>query len=478
MLYQEQQRHYLGNSANMRGESARPGKRPLRALSATEKMEAIQRVHEGESKASVARDIGVPESTLRGWCKSEQKIRGMARNSSTPDSEAHSPASSSGGAKLASSEDESSPAVVAAAAKRGAKIQDPDSQAQQQAVAAATLMADAAANGLAPQHHQAATVDYINSLLQGLASNGLRPEAANALVLQQMSLIANATKNSVLAGLQPPPGLVPPPLNFSATENGLARQKSPSNVPENLSTNAKSTSESLNNNNSNHNNNNSIITSISGKANRTATNSVANQNGKTSSNPLAAAAAKIRAVASASQNQSYDEDFWVWMAQQQQYGAPGYQYFDPKTPQEVSVFWNWYQETNRRYFGGAAQNGGQQLAQPPQQLSPPPPPRQRSPSQVRANMDSVLSNGEAAAKNFHLTESTAQIDSLSTEEAIRYGELFFRWLDRCSDYPTITRLQIMQFKNMLENLKNHKNNKRPANSGLIPNHHSTKHSRK
>ncbi|KAL6423250.1 hypothetical protein ACFW04_010129 [Cataglyphis niger] len=50
------------------------GKRPLRALTPEEKLEAIRRVHEGESKASVARDIGVPESTLRGWCKAEHKI--------------------------------------------------------------------------------------------------------------------------------------------------------------------------------------------------------------------------------------------------------------------------------------------------------------------------------------------------------------------------------------------------------------------
>ncbi|XP_072742515.1 uncharacterized protein Dan [Anoplolepis gracilipes] len=50
------------------------GKRPLRALTPSEKLDAIKRVHEGESKASVARDIGVPESTLRGWCKAEHKI--------------------------------------------------------------------------------------------------------------------------------------------------------------------------------------------------------------------------------------------------------------------------------------------------------------------------------------------------------------------------------------------------------------------
>lgn len=58
------------------------GKRPLRHLTASDKIVAIQRIHDGESKASVARDIGVPESTLRGWCKNEEKLRYMSRQSS------------------------------------------------------------------------------------------------------------------------------------------------------------------------------------------------------------------------------------------------------------------------------------------------------------------------------------------------------------------------------------------------------------
>lgn len=61
---------------------SRPGKRPIRSLNPQEKLEAIQRVHKGESKASVARDIGVPESTLRGWCKNEDKISYLSQQSS------------------------------------------------------------------------------------------------------------------------------------------------------------------------------------------------------------------------------------------------------------------------------------------------------------------------------------------------------------------------------------------------------------
>lgn len=68
--------------------SAKAGKRPLRSLTAHEKLVAIHRVHDGESKASVARDIGVPESTLRGWCKNEDKISYMSRQSSPETDEA------------------------------------------------------------------------------------------------------------------------------------------------------------------------------------------------------------------------------------------------------------------------------------------------------------------------------------------------------------------------------------------------------
>lgn len=61
------------------------GKRPLRHLTAGDKIDAIQRIHDGESKASVARDIGVPESTLRGWCKNEDKLRSMSLQHSPMD---------------------------------------------------------------------------------------------------------------------------------------------------------------------------------------------------------------------------------------------------------------------------------------------------------------------------------------------------------------------------------------------------------
>lgn len=49
-----------------------------RRLNIKDKLNAIQCVHNGESKASVARNICVPESTMRGWCKNEEKLRQMS----------------------------------------------------------------------------------------------------------------------------------------------------------------------------------------------------------------------------------------------------------------------------------------------------------------------------------------------------------------------------------------------------------------
>ncbi|CAD1477351.1 unnamed protein product, partial [Heterotrigona itama] len=226
--------------AGMRGESARPGKRPLRALSASEKMDAIQRVHEGESKASVARDIGVPESTLRGWCKSEHKIRGMARNSSTPDSEAHSPASSSGanvaasnlatgggGSANLSSEDES-PCVKKPKMDHHHQQQQQQQQQQSAVTSAGTsfvgdVCADPDATGNNKlENNKPKAIDYVG-LMTSMA--GMRPENSS-LLLQQLGLLSGTSAGTLAKNLLS----ISPSLSHGSAvglvENGLQYTKS------------------------------------------------------------------------------------------------------------------------------------------------------------------------------------------------------------------------------------------------------------
>lgn len=70
----------------VRMSATKAGKRPLRSLTPMEKLNAITRVSVGgESKASVARDIGVPESTLRGWCKNHDKISYQVKTVNSPE---------------------------------------------------------------------------------------------------------------------------------------------------------------------------------------------------------------------------------------------------------------------------------------------------------------------------------------------------------------------------------------------------------
>ncbi|XP_017836445.1 protein distal antenna-related [Drosophila busckii] len=61
------------------------GKRPRVQVSMDDKERAIQRIRNGETKAGISRELGVPESTVRGWVKrADQRIaREAAKESST-----------------------------------------------------------------------------------------------------------------------------------------------------------------------------------------------------------------------------------------------------------------------------------------------------------------------------------------------------------------------------------------------------------
>ncbi|XP_013117808.2 uncharacterized protein LOC106095106 [Stomoxys calcitrans] len=49
--------------------------RERRYIQPIDKVAAILRIRQGATKASISRAINVPESTIRGWCKNERKLR-------------------------------------------------------------------------------------------------------------------------------------------------------------------------------------------------------------------------------------------------------------------------------------------------------------------------------------------------------------------------------------------------------------------
>ncbi|KAH3884476.1 hypothetical protein DPMN_008456 [Dreissena polymorpha] len=49
--------------------------RKRKQFSITEKIEIIEKIKSGQSRTSIIKEFGVPEGTLRGWLKDEDKLR-------------------------------------------------------------------------------------------------------------------------------------------------------------------------------------------------------------------------------------------------------------------------------------------------------------------------------------------------------------------------------------------------------------------
>ncbi|XP_044013357.1 SUN domain-containing protein 2-like [Aphidius gifuensis] len=544
----------------MRGETGRAGKRPLRSLTAIEKISAIRRVHEGESKASVARDLSVPESTLRGWCKSEHKIRSMARNSSTPDSnEAHSPLSSSGiinnnnnlliNTSLHgnhSSEDEGQ-------SSKRLKI-DTSSSIHSTTSTTGYYTNENLENELT-RLSDPSKIDYL-SLMTSMAA--MRPEN-NALLLQHLGLLGGNNVGPLAKSLLNLPAAMPHSSTVGLVENGLQYTKS--NVNININNNhinntnnnhhINSSSNNINNNNNNKRHSTSAITptqsytrkssppaaeipltpdpasprktsdlqthhnhlqnnnihSYNNNNNNNSMNYLYNSNNNSSissqnyhqQNNQHRDVKKNNSSAqipSLNNNKKIDEALWLWLSSQK--GAAN---FNQQDGVYASWFWQWYKQgqgSTMPVDQQQQQQQSQQAQQSQQQLMN----GKKSPSKTRALLDSVLCNNNSNNNNTNNNDSVKKLmngvfdvfidDSqvvndagigapqtaalpltatssssssvqsttttstttsvISSEEAIEHGEKFFKWLNKCSD-PAVSRLQIIQLKYLLDNLK-------------------------
>uniref|UniRef100_A0A0C9QA39 Dan protein n=1 Tax=Fopius arisanus TaxID=64838 RepID=A0A0C9QA39_9HYME len=470
----------------MRGESARPGKRPLRALSASEKMEAIQRVHEGESKASVARDIGVPESTLRGWCKSEQKIRGMARNSSTPDSEAHSPASSSG-------------------ANQPLNLNNHSSEEEGPVVKRVKI--DAAGSSYSSENSEndarmseASRMEYFANLMTTMA--GMRPENSALMLghLGQLGLLSAA--NPLGKGLLNMPVLPHNAVHNAVglVENGLQYTRRDASATKRHSTSAiapahmeavKSYRKSLPPAaEAPHTPLPASPRNINESGTRDMTNEVQQQQQVQSQQhqplplslplpqqqshqpqqpqpPQQSPQPQLTREQQLQQqreqrkaNKEKDEALWGWLQQQKELLGPQTASVSvSKNLQDACWFWEWY----TLFHGPTALPAPSTGASAPSGASGPsgasPNAAKKSPTKTRAHLDNVLCNNNNNNENlrhcFNRGEDRIEEKEMSSEEAIEHGEQFIRWLEKRSD-PAVCRSKIIQLKYLIDTLKTHR----------------------
>lgn len=295
-------------------------------------------------------------------------------------------------------------------------------------------------------------IDYVG-LMTSMA--GMRPENSS-LLLQQLGLLSGATGTLAKNLLS-----MSPALSHGSTvglvENGLQYTKNTGNA---CITNLNS----LNSSNKRH--------SISAIAPTQMDSVVAKSCSTRKSLPPAAEAPSTPVPASPrktnennsiqrstskpkkdsnvnSGNKKVDEALWLWLTQQQQLLGQQSASFNPSiNQQDGSWFWQWYKQCSFPLIT-------------PTPLAPSPVAK-KSPSKARAMLDNVLcnNNNENVKRSLTMDEESAtaaeDIESTdvpsSTEEAIEHGEKFFKWLDKCSE-PAVTRLQIIQFKYLLDNLK-------------------------
>ncbi|CAG9863626.1 unnamed protein product [Phyllotreta striolata] len=424
--------------------SAKATKRPLRSMTAHEKLDAIRRVHDGESKASVARDIGVPESTLRGWCKNEDKISYLSRQSS-PETD----------------ESLDYPSQISKKIKIIDDVQHPEPF---------NLSMKTTPNNCS-------SYEDSNKLPLPSAANtdSSTPKSINSLSERERNR-AELARLSVELGLNRPERFLPNLTNsLSLTDfstnisllaqwNALLAQQQQLKA---LQTNNKSTKH----------------TEVS------------------SSNSVLSSIEQAQLQEQSQLNlPKMQESVWYWLKSQQSVlnvnpaipttsstsngvssnPLPSSSTITPTD--QSSWFWKWYkqiaykeQETNNILYQQLTKEMAQNKEQTAPAATSPLPDllhqqnaenlttarepeeaqkeNDKSAVKVRSVLDNLLFNNN---NNDNSTTDKRQAidedDGLSQSEAVEHGEKFLKWLESCSD-PSVTAVQIMQFKTLLNNVK-------------------------
>lgn len=332
----------------------------MRSLTAHEKLDAIRRVHEGESKASVARDIGVPESTLRGWCKNEDKISYLSRQSSpeSNDDNEHKEKRQKMDEPYNLSLKATYPELTKCEMEAAKTIADLSMKVDTQKVSSnrVELAKLSVELGLNRQEFFPPTTDIANNLLTQW----------NNILLQQQLLQPKSTINKKVT---------------AAADTTIPTEPQKPLLPK-------------------------------------------------------------------SDNKTVEDSVWYWLKSQQAMFTANQPPTNP-TPTvdhtNSSWFWKWYKQ-----FTDNGQMDKpilyQQLTKSKDVENIEQPSNKSNTTKVRAVLDNLLfnnNNNVPMARNDELTD---------VEEALEHGEKFLKWLEICS-IPSVTTVQIMQFKTLLNNIR-------------------------
>lgn len=417
--------------------SSKAGKRPLRSLTAHEKLEAIRRVHDGESKASVARDIGVPESTLRGWCKNEDKISYLSRQSS-PDT------------------DESAP---------GVEIKEKKPKLEE-VLQPYNLSKKTNGGGHSPVTDFSKTEFDINT------TKPLNLNVKTESYKTSPAMSERERNRAELARLSVELGLNRPEMFLPNMNNGSSIADLTSNIGLLAQWNSL----------------------IAQQQQKTKSNVKVTAPADTSSNsvgtfPVMSATPqkliepepkpKTPKLPKVEKPSTLDESVWYWLKtqpsmlglMQSQNGLPisstattptvtsSTTYNDAAADQSSSWFWKWYKQFANSY------PLQQQLPDKPilyQQLTKDKDSYNteniiedkyplKNNTKARAVLDNLLFNNNN--NNLGLSKKDERNEILTQSEALEHGEKFLAWLECCSE-PSVTAMQIMQFRYLLNNIKN------------------------
>ncbi|GJQ81041.1 putative DNA- binding protein [Trypoxylus dichotomus] len=409
--------------------STKSGKRPLRSLTAHEKLDAIRRVHDGESKASVARDIGVPESTLRGWCKNEDKISYLSRQSSP----------------------ETDDSIHLEPKEKKTKIEDntPFNLSLKVRASYSPPTSDVTGfNGKAP----ATTATSI----EGEKDTKLSANSVTQETPKSTQMTERERNRAELARLSIELGLNRPEMFNSKSTTG--------NTLADLSTNIGLLAQW-----------NTLL--LQQQQQKPSTKKVTGGEANTfpiPPTPLLAYTAKPDQkgkLPKVDPQKSVEDSVWYWLNQQAMLGLsqtavanvptttandnPTTTQANGSSYQNSSWFWKWYK-----------QFASTQIVQSPskpilyQQLTKDKDvnntenlqneEKPKNSTKARAVLDNLLlhNNNNVASVN----KRECGEEDLTQTEAIEHGEKFLKWLECCGD-PSVTAMQIMQLKSLLNNIK-------------------------